>query len=105
MRIPEGDTTWDSFRAAQSAWNREAIVNGTQHFAFTDFAALVEILSLPRTPEIEAFVGTIPGSRAIEIQRVYVRSFLDWVFGRGNGDLVDGPSTAYPEVNFVPPFI
>ncbi|KAH8602841.1 hypothetical protein B0O99DRAFT_679827 [Bisporella sp. PMI_857] len=103
IRIPAGDTSWDSFRAAQTGWEREAIVNGTQHFAFTDFVALVDLLGLPRTPEIEAFVGTIGTSRAIEIQRVYLRSFVDWVFGRGNGGLIDGPSSEFPEIEFMPP--
>lgn len=104
VRIPEGDTSWDSFRAAQTGWEREVIVNGTQHWAFTDFVAAVEILGVNRSsPEIEAFVGTIEPKRAVEILRSYVRDFLDWLFGRGGGGLVNGPSVNFSEVEFIPP--
>ncbi|CAG8974438.1 hypothetical protein HYALB_00004134 [Hymenoscyphus albidus] len=105
VRIPAGDTTWDSFRAAQTGWEREVIVNGTQHWSFTDFAAAVDVLGLNKTsPEIEAFVGTISGERAIQIQREYVRDFLDWIFGaKEGGELVKGPSGRFPEVDFIPP--
>jgi len=103
VRIPDGDTSWDTFRAAQTKWEREVIVNGTQHFAFTDFVVLVEILGLERTSEIEAFVGTIRAGRGLEIQRTYVRDFLDWVFGKGEGELASGPSSEFPEVDFIPP--
>ncbi|CAG8950521.1 hypothetical protein HYFRA_00007018 [Hymenoscyphus fraxineus] len=105
VRIPAGDTTWDSFRAAQTGWEREVIVNGTQHWSFTDFAAAVDVLGLNQTsPEIEAFVGTISGERAIHIQREYVKDFLDWIFGaKGGGELVEGPSERFPEVDFIPP--
>lgn len=103
-RIPAGDTTLDSFRAAQTEWERDVIVNDTQHWSFTDFVAAVDILGLNKTsPRILALVGTIEADRAVEIQRRYVRDFLDWLFGRGGGGLVDGPSPSFPEVNFIPP--
>ena len=103
MRIPAGDTTLDTFRAAQTGWERQVIVNETRHFGFSDFGVLIDILGLEKTPEVEAFVGTLEGLRALEIQRRYVKDLLDWVFGKGNGKLVDGPSPKFPEVNFIPP--
>ncbi|KAE9369999.1 hypothetical protein N431DRAFT_560661 [Stipitochalara longipes BDJ] len=102
VRIPAGDTSWDTFRAAQTGWEREAIVNGTQHFGFTDFLSLVEVLELPKTAEVDALVGTLAANRALEIQRVYVRNFVSKVFGTGSGELVDGPSLRFPEVTFIP---
>ena len=102
VRIPDGDTSWDTFRAAQTGWEREVIVNGTQHFGFTDFGILVDVLGLERTAEIDAFVGTIDAERALEIQRRYVMDYLDWVFGEEEGELVQGPSVEFPEVDFIP---
>ena len=102
VRIPDGDTSWDTFRAAQTGWEREVIVNGTQHFAYTDFLALVNVLDVERTPEIDAFVGTIRTERGLEIQRRYVRDLLDWALGEGDGELVDRPNPEFPEVDFIP---
>ncbi|KAF9533873.1 hypothetical protein CPB83DRAFT_412702 [Crepidotus variabilis] len=103
VRIPAGDTSWDTFRAAQTGWNREAIVSGIQHFGFTDFPSLIQALGVPRTQGILDFIGTIAPDRAIQIQRTYVKDFADWRFGKGPGRIVAGPTPQFPEVSFVPP--
>jgi predicted dienelactone hydrolase len=68
-------------------------VAGTQHLSFTD--APVAAPGFPGT-------GTIPGPRAVTIERAYVRAFLD-TYARGrSSSLVRRPSSRFPEVRFVP---
>jgi hypothetical protein len=49
--------------------------------------------------ELEEQVGTITPHRAMAIQRAYPLAFYDLHF-RHRGHLLDGPSSAYPEVLF-----
>ena len=44
--------------------------------------------------------GTINGRRAVTVERVYLRAFLDRYLRHGNGALLAGPSPCYPEMRF-----
>ncbi len=64
------------------------------HSSFTDQLLLLEQLGMPLPGE---FVG---GARGIEITNAYAGAFLDRHLRGMSSPLLDGPSDAYPEVEF-----
>ena len=79
------------------------VLNGSEHYTFTDTAPLIRWLER-LVPDIrkQVPVGSIDGSRAITIQRAYIRAFLsEHLLGR-HDPLLTGPAAAYPEVDHRP---
>ena len=70
-------------------------VEGMRHFNFTDYAVLF-------SPVVKLMggLGPIDGQRGLEITAEYVRSFFDRYLKHLDAPLLDGPSGAYPEVQF-----
>ena len=64
------------------------------HGSFTDQVLLLDQLGIPLPG---GFVG---GTRGIEITNAYVGAFLDRHLRGMDAPLLDGPSDAYPEVEF-----
>jgi len=91
---------WQAFLAATTGWARQLTLRGSEHATFTDAEALLPQLGLPsdvRTKDI----GTIDPAEAIRTQKAYVAAFFDrWLRGHDN-HLLDGPSPAYPAMEFV----
>jgi hypothetical protein len=52
-------------------------------------------------PQLDTPVGDLDPARAVKIQQAYPRAFFD-LHLRRRGHLLDGPSTAFPEVTFLP---
>lgn len=103
-RAPPGDESWVPFKAAQSEWVKEAHINGTGHYAFSDFSVYAEVLGWRETlgdSATEELVGTIDGFRITDIQRKYTKDFMDWGLRGGIGRLSNGPSLRFPEITFV----
>ncbi|HEY7420054.1 MAG TPA: hypothetical protein VH593_33055, partial [Ktedonobacteraceae bacterium] len=73
-------------------------VKDTQHFNFSDYAVysspLLQVLGL---------LGSIDGTRGLQITRAYVRAFFDTYLNGAPSPLLQGPSSAYPEVQFYTP--
>ena len=69
-------------------------IKNTQHFNFTDYAAIFSPLRF-----INA-LGSIDGQRGLQITRDYVRAFFDTYLKQNSSPLLQGPSSAYPEVQF-----
>jgi hypothetical protein len=77
-------------------------VANTIHTSFSDYLVLADdLIALGVLPEsITEMVGTISGTRLLEIESAYIGSFFEkWLKG-GKGSLLNGPSPAYPEVTF-----
>lgn len=75
-----------------TGWKRWITVTGADHSSFVDYAVLRPQLGLP-APELV-------GARALKITRAYLAAFLDTHLRGRDEPLLDGPSTAYPEVRF-----
>lgn len=96
------DSTWISFWKMLRGWKRAMVLEGAQHFTYTDYPALVGVLDLGSisTPEdIAAVIGTIDPMRANGILRVYIRSFFDFVLGGGSDEIFEA-DPQYPEISF-----
>ncbi|GAA4497759.1 alpha/beta hydrolase [Actinoallomurus oryzae] len=87
------DTTWSDAWQHLTGWKRWITVAGTQHSSFTDLHPLADQLGL-------AFGADISGTRAVQITRAYVGAFFDRSLRHRPEPLLDGPSSAYPEVTF-----
>ncbi|MBE1563345.1 alpha/beta hydrolase family protein [Nonomuraea africana] len=91
--VPDGkDSTWRQSWANMTGWKRWITVTGADHSSFVDYAVLRPQLGLP-APELV-------GARALKITRAYLAAFLDTHLRGRDEPLLDGPSTAYPEVRF-----
>ncbi|MEU4424122.1 hypothetical protein AB0F81_26135 [Actinoplanes sp. NPDC024001] len=91
------DTTWDRDWPKLDGWKRWLTVTGTGHFDFSDVPVLAEQAGLP-DPDFP-----LPGDRAARIVRDYVGAFFDLHLRGMPRPLLDGPTTANPEVLFHQP--
>ncbi|MEU9036057.1 alpha/beta hydrolase [Streptomyces sp. NPDC048352] len=88
---------WSKTWPHLDGWKRWITVDGTDHFAATDFPAIRDQLGLPH-PE-----APLPGSRALELTRTYVGAFFDQHLKGRPGPVLDGPRADTPEVRFHTP--
>ena len=72
-------------------------IKGTQHYNFSDYA-----ISFSPMRALGA-LGSIDGVRGLQITRTYVRAFFDTYLNGIPSPLLRGPSSAYPEVQFLTP--
>jgi hypothetical protein len=96
--IPTWGEVWPNLRG----YKREFSVANTIHTSFWDYLILVDyLIALGVLPEsIIELVGTISGTRLLEIESAYIGSFFDKWFKGGTGVLLNGPNPEYPEVTF-----
>jgi dienelactone hydrolase len=73
---------------------RAMTVRGSTHMDFCDDAYM-----MPITKRM-GMAGPIPGDRMVKIGRTYIRSFFDKHLKGEDDSFTDGPSTAFPEVEF-----
>lgn len=94
-----GDTpgNWSGPWPHFDGWKRWITLDGTDHFGATDFPALRDQLGLPH-PD-----APLAGSRAVELTRRYVTSFLDLHLKGRPAPALDGPSADTPEARFHTP--
>lgn len=71
-------------------------IKGTEHFNFSDYA----VDSAPLALRILGVLGSIDGVRGLQITRAYVRAFFDAYLNNTPSPLLQGPTNAYPEVQF-----
>ncbi|MER6994349.1 alpha/beta hydrolase [Streptomyces sp. NPDC000410] len=92
-----GSPSWDGDWARLDGWKRWLTVADSGHLSFTDLPVLGGQLGLtdPSAP--------LPGRRSGEITRDYVGAFFDQHLRGIRQPLLDGPSTANPEVEFQRP--
>ncbi|WP_031158436.1 alpha/beta hydrolase family protein [Streptosporangium roseum] len=91
------DKSWDRDWARLDGWKRWLTVADSGHFTFIDLPVLGGQLGLT-TPE-----APLSGRRSGEITRDYVGAFFDLHLRGIPQPLLDGPSTANPEVEFQNP--
>jgi dienelactone hydrolase len=89
-------TTWERDWKLLTGWKRWLLVAGAVHASFTDLAMLADHVGLD--------IGAgLPGARALDITRAYVRAFFDQHLRGEPQALLDQPSPRYPEVTFCSP--
>ncbi|GCE06174.1 alpha/beta hydrolase family protein [Dictyobacter aurantiacus] len=74
-------------------------IQGTEHFNFSDYAVLSESQSLRAL----GLLGSIDGLRGLQIVRAYTRAFFDRYLKKIPSPLLQGPSSVYPEGQFIAP--
>jgi hypothetical protein len=87
------------------------MLHKSEHLTFGDLVVLYPqlVAAAYREPDLQQAlrqqmvdaVGTIKTHRAVAATRAYVLAFFD-LHLRGRGHLLDGPSPAYPEMDFIP---
>ena len=98
------DPSWDEFWANQRGWKRELALAGSTHSSFTDYEVLYPQAASATglTPEmVTQLIGTLDPSRAVGVQRTYVRAFFNLHLRGVDSCLFAGPSPRYPEIQFV----
>ncbi|MDI6103783.1 hydrolase [Actinoplanes sp. NEAU-A12] len=98
------DPTWNTFWTGHRGWKRQLTLAGSTHASFNDGEVLypqaAEALGL--TPEqLAEMLGTLDPSRAVTLQRTYLRAFFDQHLRHGDSRLLRGPHPRHPEIRFV----
>jgi len=96
------DETWATFWGNLKGWKRMVSIKGTTHTSFSDFLVLGDALIAAGalSTDFLAILGTIDGTRMLDIEGKYVRAFWDKWFKDGEAKVLDGPNTKWPEVTF-----
>ncbi|MFJ6619205.1 alpha/beta hydrolase family protein [Kitasatospora sp. NPDC091335] len=99
---PYAETFWGHLRG----WRLDVQATGAVHNSYGDNMTLIpqagRLLGMTEE-QIRSKVGTLDPQRGIRVQQAYPRAFFDLhLRGRHCGDLLDGPSPAFPEVVYHP---
>ncbi|MGC0422628.1 alpha/beta hydrolase family protein [Embleya sp. AB8] len=90
------DRSWGQAWDRLTGWKRWLTVAGATHYSFTDVPLFLDQLGVP-SPES---ASKLPGGRALELTRAYVGAFFDVQLRHVRRPLLDGPTSAHPEVVF-----
>jgi pimeloyl-ACP methyl ester carboxylesterase len=98
-KTQETDPSWKAIWPALTGWKREFEVKGTAHYSYSDLPLVTETLGLQELlpEEVGQILGTVKGSRMMNITVSYVTAFLDHVLKGKSDDMLDD-SNAFPEV-------
>jgi hypothetical protein len=101
--FPTGDPSWQQFWASQRGWKLDVTLRGSSHGSFGDLQVggpqIARGLGLPPAT-FQPLIGTIDPDRSIGAQRAYIASFFDLHLRGRDNHLLDGPSAAFPEIEF-----
>lgn len=99
--MPDVAEFWTHLRG----WRLDIQADGAIHNSYGDNATLIPqagmILGMT-DQQIQDWIGTLDPARSVRIQQAYPLAFFDLHLRHRRGHLLDGPSTAFPEVKFLP---
>ncbi|KAF1932133.1 uncharacterized protein M421DRAFT_416860 [Didymella exigua CBS 183.55] len=97
-KTQETDPSWNSIWPNLTGWKKEFEVKQTAHYSFSDLPLVVETLGLQGQLPEEAgqLLGTIEGSRMMNLTVSYVTHFLDFVLKNKSDSVFRGNN--FPEV-------
>ncbi|MCX4967789.1 hypothetical protein OHA98_24110 [Streptomyces sp. NBC_00654] len=98
------DPSWARAWPHLRGWRRNLRLTGTRHFSYTDYEAFIPQAAerLGATEEqIAEFIGPLDGTRAIRVQRHFLRACFDLHLRHRPAPVLEGPSARYPEVRFI----
>jgi dienelactone hydrolase len=93
------DHTWAQLWAGLTGWRRDLGITDMGHMDFTDYRPFLDQLGGAAGYPPELF-GPLDGTRALNITRAYVHAFFNRHLAGRDGQLVEQPSTRFPEVTF-----
>jgi dienelactone hydrolase len=88
-----------------TGWRLNVQAEGAVHSSYCDLQWLLPQLAKAigmSDEELQDWIGTLDPARAVRIQQAYPLAFFDQHLRGRRGHLLDGPSSAFPEVNFIP---
>jgi predicted dienelactone hydrolase len=98
--MPDVAEFWTHLRG----WRLDIQADGAVHPSYGDNVTLIpqagKILGMT-DQQIQDMIGTLDPARAVRIQQAYPLAFFDLHLRHRSGCLLDGPSTAFPEVKFI----
>jgi dienelactone hydrolase len=92
------DPTLAEFWQHLDGWKQELAVEGATHEAFTDMPLLASFLG--DQDVFEPVLGTIKGTRIMEVMYMYLTEFFEVVLKGNKERLLKGPNKEFPEVLF-----
>jgi dienelactone hydrolase len=98
------ERSWTALLARQDGRTRWLQVDNAAHHVFTDFAAEapeLQAAGLMTEADRVGLVGAIGPAESVPAVRDYVAAFFDQRLRHGSGQLLDGPSSRYPDVAFL----
>ncbi|MCW2883961.1 MAG: hydrolase [Streptosporangiaceae bacterium] len=98
------DPTWETFLAHSTGWKRWLRLTDSEHLSFTDAEAIypqaAPLLGFS-SADLAQLVGTLDPTRSITVQRTYIEAFFGQYLEHQPSLLLNAPSPAYPEIQFV----
>ena len=99
------DSSWRTMWSHLKGYKVDIKLKGAAHLSFSDNEWMVaqeaNLLGLSKA-QLQQQYGTIDPTRAIAVQRVYLAAFFDQELLKKHSTLLDGTSSKYPEISFVP---
>jgi len=99
------DSSWRTMWSHLKGYKVDVKLKGAAHLSFSDNEWMVaqeaNLLGLSKA-QLQQQYGTIDPTRAIAVQRVYLAAFFDQELLKKHSTLLDGTSSKYPEISFVP---
>ncbi|KAJ5606684.1 hypothetical protein N7510_009465 [Penicillium lagena] len=101
--LPPVAADWSTFyRAHARGWKTWVRPKNTVHYGYTDLPLLADLLGLRGAVIPEELTGTVNSRRLQEIVWRYTIQFFAYVLGDATPpEFLDGPSTEFPDVEFV----
>ncbi len=100
----DGNPSVAEFWSHLRGWRLDIQAQGAVHWSYTDYQVLMPQLAKlvgMSDEDLRNWIGTLDPARAVRIQQAYPLAFFDLQL-RHRGQLLDGPSPAFPEVAFLP---
>jgi predicted dienelactone hydrolase len=101
----DNDPSWARFWGTQRGFKLDLKLTNSQHNSYSDGQSLYPQIAplVGLTPDqVAQLIGTIDPARALAAERAYVRAFFDRTVRHRDGALLNGPSSRFPEVQFIP---
>jgi hypothetical protein len=102
------DPSLAGFWSALQGWRLFLSMTNSQHYTYTDLEQFLGPLLAAKiapnhiTPQLVAeVIGTIEPKRAIAAERAYIAAFFELHLRGRASDLLRGPSSKYPEIEFL----
>ncbi|MFF4402004.1 alpha/beta hydrolase family protein [Streptomyces sp. NPDC001480] len=92
------DSTWTDAWGRLRGWKRWLTFAGSNHASFTDLPVLADKLGIPEPPGT-----TLSSRRSVQLTRTYVAAFFNLHLRGIPEPILNGPTSAYPEVSFHAP--
>ncbi|MFF4398198.1 alpha/beta hydrolase family protein [Streptomyces sp. NPDC001480] len=99
------DSSWRTLWSHLKGYKVDIKLKGAAHLSFSDNEYLVpqwaRLVGMSQT-QVQQQYGTIDPNRAVKVQRDYLAAFFDQELRKKHSTLLDGPTSKYPEISFVP---